>query len=112
MIYREYITSDRWKKRREDYFEKHARKCRACGSLKRIHLHHKTYRRLGEERDADLVPLCHVCHTTLHRQQKKSGENLWIATESFIRNKKKRRRTKKVVKKSLSVRKRNVKRLR
>ena len=88
MIYREYITSEKWRKRKQFYFETHDRKCRACGSLKRIHLHHKTYRRLGEERDADLVPLCHNCHTSLHREQKRSEENLWIFTEKFIRNKK------------------------
>ena len=111
MIYREYITSDLWKKRKQNYFKTHDRKCKACGSLKRIHLHHKTYRRLGEERDADLVPLCHVCHTSLHRQQKKSGENLWIATENFIRNKRKHK-FKKIIKKSSITRKRGMKRLR
>jgi len=95
MIYREYITSDEWKKRKERYFENHVRRCRACGSAKRIHLHHKTYRRLGQERDADLVPLCHLCHSALHRIQKQSGQNLWIATEVFIRGKERSRSRKK-----------------
>ena len=85
MTYRDYITSDLWRIRKRRYFETHERKCRACGSRKRIHLHHKTYRRLGEERDADLVPLCHSCHTTLHIRQKNTGQNLWRLTEEFIK---------------------------
>lgn len=106
MIYRDYITSDKWKKRKQDYFETHIRKCRACNSSKRIHLHHKTYRRLGDERDADLIPLCHICHSSLHRSQKKSGQNLWIATEEFIRRKKKKRSPRKVVKRQSRLSKR------
>lgn len=98
MMYREYMTSQQWVKRKRDYFETHRRVCKACGSLKRIHLHHKTYRRLGFERDADLVPLCHKCHTNLHRMQKASGQNLWSATEDYIRSKKRRYKNSRVVK--------------
>lgn len=90
MVYREYITSDLWRIRKRRYFETHERKCRGCNSRKRIHLHHKTYKRLGEERDADLVPLCHSCHTALHTRQKDTGQNLWRLTEEFIKNKKRR----------------------
>lgn len=100
MTYREYITSDLWRIRKRRYFETHDRKCRACGSKKRIHLHHKTYRRLGEERDADLVPLCHSCHTALHIKHKKSGQNLWKLTEEFIRSKKRRHKNSRTKKRS------------
>jgi len=109
MTYREYITSDLWRIRKRRYFETHERKCRACSSRKRIHLHHKTYRRLGEERDADLVPLCHSCHTNLHIRHKNTGENLWKLTEEFVRNKKRRHksyRTKKRSTKSSATKKR------
>jgi phage terminase large subunit GpA-like protein len=108
MTYRDYITSDLWRIRKRRYFETHERKCRACSSRKRIHLHHKTYKRLGEERDADLVPLCHSCHTSLHTRQKKSGENLWLLTEEFIRGKKRRYKNNRTKKRSTT--KRNTRR--
>lgn len=98
MTYREYLTSEKWKKRRQCYFDKHLHKCRACNSEKRIQLHHKTYRRLGEERDADLVPLCFNCHKNLHAIQKRTGTNLWIATEEYIRSKRKRFKSKQLKK--------------
>lgn len=37
-----------------------------CGETERIHLHHKTYERIGEELLTDLVPLCPNCHTLVH----------------------------------------------
>jgi hypothetical protein len=40
--------------------------CVLCGTSERIHLHHTTYERLGRERLADLVPLCHRCHSMVH----------------------------------------------
>ena len=105
MVYRDYITSDLWRIRKRRYFETHERKCRACNSKKRIHLHHKTYRRLGEERDADLVPLCHSCHTALHIRQKNTGQNLWRLTEEFIKNKKRRYKNSRLKKRPTNKRK-------
>jgi 5-methylcytosine-specific restriction endonuclease McrA len=86
--YTEYMQSPEWRSRRSLYFETHERRCKACGDAGSIQLHHKTYARLGEERDQDLVALCRRCHLNLHREQKKSGVNLWKATEDFIRKKK------------------------
>jgi 5-methylcytosine-specific restriction endonuclease McrA len=31
-----------------------------------LHVHHKTYARLGHELDTDLEVLCNVCHTKKH----------------------------------------------
>ena len=36
-------------------------------TLRRGHLHHLSYARLGHEADRDLVPLCRSCHQRLHR---------------------------------------------
>ena len=44
--------------------------CQICGSawtLKRGHLHHRRYDRIGHERFADLIPLDRACHDRLHR---------------------------------------------
>lgn len=43
------------------------RVCEATWTLRRGHLHHLSYARLGHEADGDLVPLCRPCHQRLHR---------------------------------------------
>lgn len=85
--YVRYIKSAKWRKRRELYFQTHEKKCRACGSINRIELHHKTYKNIRKERDADLAPLCYKCHNAIHKIQKKSKGSLWMITEQYIRKK-------------------------
>jgi len=44
--------------------------CAACGgawTLRHGDLHHRTYDRLGQERLADLMPLCRPCHDRAHQ---------------------------------------------
>ena len=45
--------------------------CLICGrpwTLESGELHHRSYRRLGDEADEDLIPLCRTpCHEQLHR---------------------------------------------
>lgn len=108
--YRDYLLSDTWKNKRTSYYKTHKKECRACGKTYKIHLHHKTYIRLGNERDADLVPLCSTCHSALHKWQRAEKINLWRATEEFIRKKRKRRKTAKTVKRPAVYRKKKRKR--
>ena len=100
-VYRDYIKSKQWALRKSNYYGRHDKICRACSTKAHIHLHHKTYARLGFERDADLVPLCRSCHYLVHNINKSSKYSLWFDTEQFIRDKKgvkwkkkKRRRSK------------------
>lgn len=85
--YQTYMTSEKWKIRREGYYATHAKECLACGSEKSIHLHHHTYNRLGNELDEDMVPLCETHHDMVHvRYQKfrRDHRGLTIATEQII----------------------------
>jgi 5-methylcytosine-specific restriction endonuclease McrA len=44
--------------------------CQVCGApwtLRRGHLHHRSYDRIGHERFGDLIPLDRQCHDRLHR---------------------------------------------
>ena len=44
--------------------------CQVCGgpwTLRRGHLHHRCYDRIGHERFGDLIPLDRHCHDRLHR---------------------------------------------
>lgn len=82
--YAQYICSPAWAKRRSDYFKGHDKKCRTCGDDKGLHLHHRTYVRLGSESDNDLMPLCRKCHAVLHLYQKTFGLAVEEATEHWV----------------------------
>lgn len=67
--YETYITSLAWASRKRLYFERHFKKCRAC-KAKSVHLHHLSYRNLGNEPDKDLIALCGFCHQKIHEYAK------------------------------------------
>lgn len=64
--YRRYLKSPEWAHRKSRYYAIHHRRCAACGTWKKIHLHHATYERLTREPDSDLWPLCLRCHRNVH----------------------------------------------
>lgn len=66
--YKEYIKSKEWKKRRKKIFEKRGRECEQCGFGYYLHVHHKTYDNLGNEKDDDLQILCYRCHMSKHEK--------------------------------------------
>lgn len=83
--YRRYIASPEWTARRTSYYENHERRCRSCGANdKEIHLHHRTYERIGREDDSDLMPLCYSCHSILHFVQRALALTVEAATEAWI----------------------------
>ena len=91
--YETYIKSKEWKLVRQRYFKSNMPQvCFACNTKKEtgFHLHHKTYKRLGKEKLTDLVLLCKECHQSCHDLQRKSGLNLWGATNLYVRNKRKK----------------------
>jgi 5-methylcytosine-specific restriction endonuclease McrA len=73
--YASYMESEAWQLRRQQWLNswtaRHDRPpaCAICGcpwTLAHGDLHHRSYRRLGQETTADLVPLCRACHTQVH----------------------------------------------
>ena len=65
MPYRKYLSTGRWKRRRLEYYKTHKKICFCC-ELESYVLHHLTYKRIGEEKDKDLIPLCEECHNEIH----------------------------------------------
>lgn len=64
--YDEYLKSEKWKTRaaRERRFNPN---CSLCNRKGLLHVHHRTYVRLGNEKQGDLVVLCDDCHSLFHR---------------------------------------------
>lgn len=82
--YDQYICSTKWARRKIAYYNKHQRACRACGATQGIHLHHHTYKRLGNEHDDDLVPLCEPHHVLVHRRHRELGGSLTTVTRHIV----------------------------
>lgn len=90
--YRAYIQSKEWRAVRERYWaSKMPKECYCCGRPRHsgMHLHHRTYKNLGNERLMDLVPVCKGCHADIHylydSDEKWKKRGLWYAAKA-VRN--------------------------
>lgn len=66
--YTAYLASDAWAQRRKAVLQRTNGKCQRCGNPA-TEVHHKTYERLGQERDSDLEAVCSTCHKDADRQR-------------------------------------------
>jgi hypothetical protein len=84
--YESYIKSNAWRAKRQRYFaSKLPQNCLVCNDSK-VHLHHRTYSRLGFERLQDLVPLCQKHHSECHQFLERSGMGHWGGTKHYLRS--------------------------
>ena len=71
--YRTYIKSEEWQRKRELVLEFWDHKCATCFNHRDLHVHHRTYERLGEEKLTDLIVLCEGCHEKFHETLHRGG---------------------------------------
>lgn len=64
----EFRDSVYWRVKRQAYFKRHEYKCVVCPVRHGLELHHKTYERLGNERDEDLEYRCDAHHEAQHKK--------------------------------------------
>lgn len=64
--YRAYLKSPEWKRMRAKVLDRAGGWCERCRTRRALHVHHKTYARLGDEKMADLEALCGGCHMKEH----------------------------------------------
>ncbi len=74
-FYEEYLKSEKWKEKRKEIYILRNKKCEICKCklYGHYHIHHKTYKRLGEERNSDLILLCEKCHINIHKEIKQKN---------------------------------------
>lgn len=84
--YTVYIKSKWWTERKNKYYQKHKKICKACNSTKYINLHHMLYQDFGNEPDEILMPLCRNCHEEFHDEYA-TGYNMIEETYKFIERK-------------------------
>ena len=58
------------KKLRQKIFDRDKWTCRVCGKQAQ-HTHHIIYRRNGNNSEKNLIALCGVCHSRVHKNDKK-----------------------------------------
>lgn len=66
LAYADYLKTAHWRKTRNSALTRAGWKCGRCQSNVGLQVHHLSYERVGEERDADLEVLCKSCHEGLH----------------------------------------------
>lgn len=93
MNYSEYLQSERWQAtRRRMMASKKVYRCYVCRSTERLDLHHKTYKRIGRERLADLVWLCRACHQEAHARLKRQPRHSKAALHCIAKRMRKERK--------------------
>ncbi len=85
--YGTYILSPIWRSIKNAYWQSHERKCAACFSKKKIHLHHGYYADRGQEKTEHLFPFCENCHKEFHLWLGKTKKDMLKETIQFITNK-------------------------
>lgn len=69
--YDEYLSTVHWKNLREEKLREAEFRCQLCNAVGvELHVHHRTYERLGHERKCDLIVLCKDCHSHFHDKLK------------------------------------------
>lgn len=64
--YRKYLTSEHWDDIRTRAYERARYRCQVCNGQESLNAHHRTYDRVGQERDDDITVLCAECHGLFH----------------------------------------------
>lgn len=69
--YADYLQSEHWKTTRRVVVWDADFRCQLCNTCELgqpwgLHVHHRTYERLGYERRQDLIALCPDCHARFH----------------------------------------------
>lgn len=70
-----YLRSKHWKSLREKVYEYYEGKCQRCGDyipLSVANIHHRVYKRLGNENLSDLNLYCKHCHSCIHSKRKEN----------------------------------------
>ena len=68
--YGEYLKTKEWQQTRRRALKSAGYKCQLCGTDGvQLHVHHKTYDNIGEEKPDDLIVLCKACHKKQHGKE-------------------------------------------
>lgn len=64
--YKNYLKTNHWKEKRKKVLKGAKFKCQLCSNTNNLHVHHNTYKNIGNEKKEDLIVLCDGCHKKFH----------------------------------------------
>ena len=99
--YHNYLLSPEWRAFRIKVFEHYGKKCAECKRTKRLHIHHKTYENIFNEKLEDVIVLCELHHAKIHgiklkKEKKIKKQKKKVEFKPSKRQRKKQRQMKKV----------------
>lgn len=68
MPYSDYLRTPEWQATRVKVLVRCDYRCQICNGQDRLEVHHRTYERLAQELEGDLILLCRDCHGLFHRE--------------------------------------------
>lgn len=95
-----YLSSKHWKKLRKAVYNSNDGTCERCGAVlpsAHMHVHHKTYKHIGDESAEELCLLCENCHSIIHGKKENEDGDKTKEQDYFIKknNPPKRKKVKK-----------------
>lgn len=72
-----YLNSKHWRSLRIKIYEHFKGECQRCKTvipMEQAVVHHRTYKRFGNEHIKDLILYCNSCHKTIHKNKKQWHE--------------------------------------
>jgi hypothetical protein len=66
----QYLASKHWKQMRVAAYQYYKGRCQRCGDqipFSVVTIHHRVYKRMGQEKVTDLILYCSHCHTCIHK---------------------------------------------
>lgn len=70
MPYPDYLLTPEWGERKRIMRAHAGQRCQVCNGRDKLHVHHRTYDRRGNEQPGDLTVLCESCHDLFHANGK------------------------------------------
>lgn len=72
-----YLNTKHWQQMRVKVYEHYQGVCQRCGDsipFSMANVHHRTYKRQGNEKLNDLILYCNRCHLIIHKGKKETHE--------------------------------------
>src|SRR5205085_10859263 len=61
------LEREQYEKLRRAILQRDGWRCQSCGAMTNLEVHHQQFRsHSGEDTEANLITLCHSCHSALH----------------------------------------------
>ncbi len=71
-VHKRYLASELWKRIKAPILVRANGRCEDCGNHSKLDVHHKNYARIGgDEKQEDLIALCHECHKKADRKRER-----------------------------------------